>query len=376
MNIENVKQSLEVNIKADQATILWGQTGVGKSTIVKDLCLCAEGQGLNWKQPDCQLCEDGVPHRWHLIDLRLGQMDSGDLVGLPRASKEGDTTEWLRGSWWPTQGVEQGVCGLIFLDELNRASTPDVVQASFQLILPPHKIHTNRLPPGWRVVGACNPPNGNYQVMRLDPAYTARFCHLFIKPEKVAWMKWAKETMVATPLVDFANKTKGIFREEEMPDLKDLGVTCNPRAYTALSSLLPYLSRKQVEGFGSELFGGLIGYEVASTFVSFYLEGDCLLSGADILQDYNDEAVKSKVKTWVKEHKFEMVGSTLSSVVEELKTDQRLTKKRWDNLGAFLGDLPVELGMSVVSNLRESGFGKLADDVTKLLPKGYTPKDL
>ncbi|MDQ5898325.1 MAG: hypothetical protein QG612_2411, partial [Pseudomonadota bacterium] len=58
--------------------MLWGAPGVGKSTVIRELC-AQEGIGF--------------------IDIRLSQREPVDLRGLP--VPQGDQVRWLLSSEWP-----------------------------------------------------------------------------------------------------------------------------------------------------------------------------------------------------------------------------------------------------------------------------------
>jgi MoxR-like ATPase len=62
----------------NETILLEGETGVGKSQLVAALA-----QEKNFE----------------LIDLRLGQMEVGDLIGMPMLI--GNETHWARPCWWP-----------------------------------------------------------------------------------------------------------------------------------------------------------------------------------------------------------------------------------------------------------------------------------
>ncbi|HHV71541.1 MAG TPA: hypothetical protein GXX38_02870, partial [Clostridia bacterium] len=102
----------EILKKTDITPFLWGERGIGKSQCVYQVAQ--------------ELSADG--EKWDVIELRIGQMEVGDLIGVPKVEK--GRTIWARPEWFPTTGK-----GIIFLDEPNRDNAGDVTQAIFQLVL-------------------------------------------------------------------------------------------------------------------------------------------------------------------------------------------------------------------------------------------------
>ncbi|HEX9079508.1 MAG TPA: hypothetical protein VF795_07960, partial [Desulfuromonadaceae bacterium] len=79
MNIEQMKLVLtEILAKTDLTPCVVGHRGVGKTAGIIQVC-----RETNWRY----------------ASLRLGQMEVGDLVGIPY--REGGVMHWSRPSWWP-----------------------------------------------------------------------------------------------------------------------------------------------------------------------------------------------------------------------------------------------------------------------------------
>ena len=145
---------------ANVPAIIWGDAGVGKSDIVKQV-----GE------------KQGVP----VVDLRLATQEVGDLIGIPYHDPATGRTKWGKPSWW-LDAPEW----LLFLDEVNRAPK-EVVQAIFQLVLD-RRLSTHELPSGVRIVAACNPPEGDYVTDALDPALNSRFVHIRLDANAEQWI--------------------------------------------------------------------------------------------------------------------------------------------------------------------------------------------
>ena len=154
--------------RAEISLFLWGAHGLGKSSLVHQV---ARDANIGF------------------VDLRCAQMDAVDLRGLPDRGSDG-RTHFLPPAELPVEGE-----GILFLDELNRAST-EVVAALFQLVLE-RRIGQYILPAGWSIVAAGNFAGGQYDVNELDPAFSDRFCHAVVssgRPTFDEWAKWMMET--------------------------------------------------------------------------------------------------------------------------------------------------------------------------------------
>ena len=331
---------------------LVGAMGIGKSQIVAQV---AKELGIG------------------LIDLRLAQMETGDLVGIPyekctntcKTDKDGNLihgkhkTEWAMPGWWP----EEGTKGILLLDEINRAPN-DVRQAVFQLILADHKgqrkLHTHVLPKGWAVVAAMNPDNGEYQVETLDKAMVRRFIMLTVQPDVESWLLWAKENVGdknSTPKVDpaitaFIAANKNLLNLTENFDVE---VKPSSDAWTMLSqaraaNVIPYEAE-------FEIMAGLVGKEAATAFRK-WLDANYKrpVNGDEILNKY-DEVVEK-----LKEQRNDEWYATKLDLLTHLATNKDLNKKQTENLKRFIKDSPADIQAAFVQGLPPELIHKLTKD--------------
>lgn len=136
------------------------------------------------------------------IDVRLSQFDPTDIKGLPQFAKKRvdheveDVVKWILPEVWPRSGY-----GILFLDEINLA--PPAVQAScYQLILD-RKIGEYKLPRGWMVIGAQNPPEQAMIAYPLPPPLRNRFIILDIAVDYEVWRRWAELANIHEDVISF-----------------------------------------------------------------------------------------------------------------------------------------------------------------------------
>jgi hypothetical protein len=310
MNINEIKQFIGAADLCDQAPLIEGLHGLGKSDTVR------------------QYAKDNNMHCEVLI---LSLMDTGDLLGLPRTAEIGgqSTTVWAAPNWYTNiidaampatisvddiefadpdfkelvlsrvkhtvdRGslnemyceyagvtndrlhiIAQDLChykhakrSVLFLDEFNRAPM-DTLNASLQLILD-KRLHSHVLPvingkPTF-TIAAINPSDsGDYTTNSMDPALMDRFIHGTIKPDTKAWIKWARSDKLAPVVIDFLL---------EHPDrlhytAKDGKSSATPRSWASLAKTMANIDQIPEE-VQFQVMKGLVGQELASQFLAYY----------------------------------------------------------------------------------------------------------
>lgn len=276
--------------------LMWGESGVGKSATVK--------------QAQFILAEQEEDHV-QMIDLRLGEMEPGDLIGLPEdtdvypdpiamlAGKspvrlpEAQLVDYVRTSYpemfegeeydqiWtslrakikdcceemverrsvyamPDWFPEPGTQGILFLDEINR-TTQDTQQAVFQLMLE-RQMHSMKLPSGWIIIAAANPPYSvgeqgrpQYDVEDFDDkALLSRFLHIGLIPDPAEWLDYARKKGIDQTIREIIADEKTLLGplEVEPPEVEP-----TPRSWSLLAKVLPGLSPEMTR----EVSIGIIG---------------------------------------------------------------------------------------------------------------------
>lgn len=300
--------------------MIWGEAGIGKSETVRGV---ADGLDIGF------------------IDLRLGQLEPGDLLGQPRSEKvypcvydweagadpevlamrfsqshlyryivenyaevaEGKSpgaiieeavqlaespkykhlvdfqTVYATPSWFPAPNTH----GILFLDELNR-SHEDVRAAIFQLILD-RRMHTLQLPRGWIIVSANNPPSREYgEVDEMnDKAFRSRFLHTVLEPTVDEWLAYAQETNVDPTIRTVIRGQPALLGLQPMGGDVVPDASPTPRTWVMLNNIM--------EGLPSDLLlevaSGLIGPVAAAAWAKLRLVRDQPVRADQLLAGYD-----------------------------------------------------------------------------------------
>lgn len=338
--------------------MMWGRHGIGKSMITRAVF---EAQG------------------YEVIDLRLGQLEVGDLIGMPAqeyycpkcSTKYGfgvkfaycplceteqskipivGRTIWLPPSWFPSNGEKR----CIFFDEFNRGRL-DVQQAAFQIVLD-RRIHTHKIPDNCVIVCACNPPTSveglEYNVEEIDPALLDRFVNMKFTLTTNNWLKWAREYGIMQDIVDFI-ATEEKFLGNDAIDIP-VEITPSPRSYEFLHKLLgdDAIPRK----YWTEVAETVIGPTAAIAFIqSLKTDLDKPLKAAEIFNNFPKirDRVVQQVEAGEGNTRFDLLRITLDEINQCLEGGKstKYTEKNLKYLGDFFMLLPQDLAFSVLKDL-------------------------
>ncbi len=322
MNIEQMKIVIkEIITKTDLTPCVVGHRGVGKSAGIIQACREIE---LNY------------------VSLRLGQMEVGDLVGIP--FRDGDIMHWSRPSWWPGDDAPPTV---VHCDELNRAQQEDTLQAIFQFVEPPaegllRSLHTHHLSRRHKVVVSINPPDGTYQVATLDRALIDRMVMLFVETDYQCWARYAAGRNLSGDVRQFLAGNSGMLARQGAP--MNLQVEPTERGWEMVSVL-----RNNCRFPGDlemEVYAGIIGTEAAITFMRWLADHKGRpLTAAQILNDWATVAGQGELQ------RDDIQAATINDLTATLQTSPNLEQEQEANLIAYIAILPRDLRFGFVKSL-------------------------
>ena len=322
MNIAQMKIVLkELLTKTDLTPCVVGHRGVGKTAGIIQVCREIE--------------RDYIP-------LRLGQMEVGDLVGIPY--READVMHWSRPSWWPAADAPDAI---VHCDELNRAQQEDTLQAIFQFVEPPTEgqqraLHTHKLAPQHRVVVAINPPDGSYQVVPLDRALLDRMVVLQVESDVDCWTQHARQENYDEQVQQFILGNRQLLASNNQSF--DMQIEPSERAWEMVSKLRQ--SCRFPQELEMEVYAGVIGREAAVCFLQWCAEQRLRpLSAEDILLRWPEVAGQAAAQ------RDDIQAATCSDLVARLGLDAALDEVQQDSLVAYIDILPRDMRFGLVKSL-------------------------
>jgi len=322
MNVEQMKSVIkEIIAKTDLTPCVVGHRGVGKTAGI------------------IQACRD-IDRRY--VSLRLGQMEVGDLVGIP--FRTGDTMHWSRPSWIPG---DEDPPTLVHCDELNRAQQEDTLQAIFQFVEPPAEgmlraLHTHKLSKRHKVVVSINPPDGSYQVATLDRALIDRMIMLYVETDFSCWARYAAQRELSGDVRGFLAGNSGMLAKQGAA--MDLQVEPSERGWEMVSIL-----RKNCRfpaDLEMEVYAGIVGKEAAIMFLRWLSDRKGRpLTAAEVLNDWAQVAERAASQ------RDDVQAATVNDLTATLQASPLLSGEQEENLVGYIAVLPRDLCFGLVKTL-------------------------
>lgn len=322
MHVEQMKAVLrEILTKTDLTPCVVGHRGVGKTAGIVQVCR-----------------EIG----WRYQSLRLGQMEVGDLVGIPY--REGDIMHWSRPSWWP---ADDDPPTLVHCDELNRAQQEDTLQAIFQFVEPPaeglqRSLHTHQLHPRHKVVVTINPPDGSYQVATLDRALIDRMVMLYVETDYQCWARYAATRELDGEVRGFLAGNSGMLAKQGAP--MEMQVEPTERGWEMVSTLRRHC--RFPGDLAMEVYAGIVGKEAAVTFMRWLADRSGRpLTAREVLDDWPRVAEQAAAQ------RDDVQAATINDLQATLQTASSLDGQQEQYLVAYIAVLPRDLRFGFVKTL-------------------------
>lgn len=245
----NIEQSIIQSYNNNQAMLLYGDPGLGKSTITQktaeNLANRLGRKFINWQKTSIAEKKEvlkNMKNYFTFIDIRTAQLEPSDLVGIPNIAGKEEYLEMLPQKWVYAM-CQPDSAGILFLDEVNQGS-PQVLKALFQVVLD-RGVGNMTFTEDWGIIAA-----GNLGTMfnneMIPPALTNRFMVATLKADAEAWLQYANDSGVEETICAFieSRPDENFYRA---PAQSTSDQFPSPRQFFALSKQIQHIKGQYLQ---------------------------------------------------------------------------------------------------------------------------------
>lgn len=288
--------SYEIPTARQRPIFLIGAPGIGKTAIMEQI---AEELGV-------LLVSYSMTHHTRQSALGLPYIADRQYDGQPVKVSEYTMSEIIASVYdaMEATGIREGI---LFLDEINCVSetlTPSILQ-----FLQFKTFGRHRIPDGWIVVTAGNPPEYNRSVREFDIVTMDRLKKIVVEPDFDAWKEYAYARSVHPAILSYLEIKKNNFYHMETTAGGKSFVTA--RGWDDLSQMIRLCEKKNLPVNGKLVSQYLQDSKIASDFAAYY----------DLFQKYQSD--------------YQIDSILAGEASEEIK--DRAKKARFDERIALLG---------------------------------------
>ena len=297
-----------IPIEKQRPVFLVGPPGIGKTAIMGQI---ASELGVG-------LLSYSMTHHTRQSAIGLPFISHKEYAGKEYSITEYTMSEIIASVYdlMESSGVNEGI---LFLDEINCVSetlSPLMLQFLQYKVFGRH-----RVPEGWIVVTAGNPPEYNDSVREFDVVTLDRLKKIEVEPNLDVWREYAYQIGIHPAIMTFLDIKKACFYSVETTIEGKSFVT--PRGWEDLSKML-YLFEQNVLKVDEDL---IIQYlqnrKIAKEFAVYY---DLFVKYKEdyqvdkILNGKADVKIKNRAKDARFDERLSLVGLMLDSVNEDIRT--------------------------------------------------------
>lgn len=298
--------------------LIHSSPGVGKSSIVRQV---AKKLGIGF------------------VDVRLAEMESVDIRGLPSVDNEKGVMKWNAPDFWPRDPNSKGI---IFLDELTSCDKSCQV-AAYELILDRKIGDFYKVPDGWYIVSAGNLTTDRAVALTMSSALSNRFLHVELNVDDEQWRKWAFSNNIHASVIGYiAYKPNSLFNMEK--ENLERGWP-SPRSWERVSQMTNiYGSNEEIL---RKVVYGLVGPAKGIEYIEFHKLARKFENVLDMMLG------KAPIKIPIKNDERYAMCATMLYVMWRGKNDAD-EKQRLDGFFKIVKELPPEFIMMCINGAQYS----------------------
>ena len=319
-----------ISPERQRPVFLIGPPGIGKTAIMEQI---AEELGVG-------LVSYSMTHHTRQSALGLPFIEKKIYGGVEYSVSEYTMSEIIASvyDFIEKTGLSEGI---LFLDEINCVS--ETLAPAMLQFLQYKTFGRHRVPEGWIVVTAGNPPEYNASVRDFDVVTWDRLKRVDVEPDYTVWKEYAIQKQTHPSVLTYLEvKKENFYRVETTVDGKSF-VTA--RGWSDLSDMIR-LYEKNGLAVDEDLIGQYlqnkkiardfsIYYDLYNKYKSDYQTGKILSGEADA-------AIKERARRAKFDERLSLIGLLLDEISSDFK-DVFASEKLLENLISVLKELQTEL---------------------------------
>lgn len=323
MNIKRAKQEIEHTIQAylqkdafgdylipnirQRPILLIGAPGIGKTQIMEQIA----------RDCDIALVSYTITHHTRQSAIGLPFIIEKEFDGKKYSVTEYTMSE-IVGSVYEQMERTQRKEGILFIDEINCVS--ETLAPTMLQFLQCKSFGNRKIPEGWIIVVAGNPPEYNKSVREFDVVTLDRVKRIEVEPDFAVWKEYAYGAGVHGAIISYLElKKENFYRMETSVDGKRFATA---RGWEDLSELLTVYEKLNIPADREVIFQYIQHEKIAKDFAN-YIElyykyrTDYQIQG--ILRGEVKDAVYQKLKFAPFDERLSVVGLVLSALSERFE---------------------------------------------------------
>lgn len=298
---------------------------------------------------------------------------------------------------------------IVMCDELGRGQIP--VLSEWMTVLNERQIQGRKFSNNVRFIAAMNPSSTmkgyedtDYITTEMDPAHLTRFHFIYMQPDRIDWLNWAKENGIHEYVIRFLEDAKNIayFYGQSVDDIR----VRTPKGWQQLSDMLKDMEEQGLfdnpsndnRAFIAGIISDQIGYDAGPLFATMIWDAiqsiplskvisDKPVSQALINQFKNNTLQKQiiTVDSWLaemKERNIKFMPQHVANFIafwETMKSDDAKTKVGYAITRDFLvPDLsaPNKMKSDCIANLFYFGDGTYNKSFVEFMDKALSAAEI